>query len=859
MYEIDPSRLDLAHEFRRRPLGHHSPELQAVLDRMRSAPIEGKHCLIVETPRARWLLARMTGNPLRPVPVPGVVFTDLAEAEWTVFKLRWHAMTGHDLATALGELAIPEPPVDGRPVVVPDPARAILAYADRISAAPGDSIAFKVSTPGIAGYRADIVRLRAPQTGQGGEGYRETEIASPASGDYSGGEQALRLGSYIELPALPVALESFSLQVLAWPTLIGKQPQALLGAWSQRSKRGFGLHLDEGGALTLRLGDGSEIVDVSTSIAVAERRWHLFSASFDAASRRVELSQRPLEDHSVHTGRAASVTRDVAILPAAPDTPLMIAAWSDASADGLAPGAHYNGKLEASRLFARALPQEQLDQPIAAERADGALVAAWDFSQEIGSDRIVDHGPHRLHGRTVNLPTRAVTGHNWDAAEMDWKRAPQQYGAIHFHDDDIDDARWQTSLVFTVPEDCQSGIYAARLRGEGAETHVPFFVRPPRGKRTAKVAYLAPTATYTIYANNKARFLASGTEMLRGHLLDFDVTDMQLLHHPIGLSTYCVHNDGSGVCYGTRLRPMTNFRPKGRLWNFSSDLFVVDWLEAIGCGYDVVTDDDLHREGAGLLDGYQAVLTGSHPEYVTLEMMNALEGYLKGGGRLMYLGGNGFYWRVAYHPQSDGIIEVRRAEDGTRAWHAAPGEYYMSFTGEYGGLWSRQGRSPNTLAGVGFIAQGFDASSHYRRRPESRDPRAAFIFAGIEDEILGDFGHLGGGAAGDEIDACDVSAGSPPHTLVLASSENHTNAFHMANDAVLVPNGATNALQSARVRADMVFFECPSGGAVFSTGSIAYVGSLAHNGYDNTISRLTRNVLDRFLDPAPFAMPGKGG
>ena len=66
--------------------------------------------------------------------------------------------------------------------------------------------------------------------------------------------------------------------------------------------------------------------------------------------------------------------------------------------------------------------------------------------------------------------------------------------------------------------------------------------------------------------------------------------------------------------------------------------------------------------------------------------------------------------------------------------------------------------------------------------------------------------------------------------------------------------GADGQFSSA-VRSDMVFFEHPGGGAVFSTGSIAYVGSLTHKGYDNNISRLTLNVLRRFLDPAPFAMP----
>jgi N,N-dimethylformamidase len=54
------------------------------------------------------------------------------------------------------------------------------------------------------------------------------------------------------------------------------------------------------------------------------------------------------------------------------------------------------------------------------------------------------------------------------------------------------------------------------------------------------------------------------------------------------------------------------------------------------------------------------------------------------------------------------------------------------------------------------------------------------------------------------------------------------------------------------VRADIVFFETLSGGAVFATGSIAWCCALSHNAYDNNVSRLTGNVLRRFIDPRPF-------
>jgi N,N-dimethylformamidase len=53
----------------------------------------------------------------------------------------------------------------------------------------------------------------------------------------------------------------------------------------------------------------------------------------------------------------------------------------------------------------------------------------------------------------------------------------------------------------------------------------------------------------------------------------------------------------------------------------------------------------------------------------------------------------------------------------------------------------------------------------------------------------------------------------------------------------------------------MVFFELPAGGAVFSVSSIAWCGSLSHDGYDNAVSRITENVLRRFAADAPLPPP----
>ncbi|PYM89387.1 MAG: hypothetical protein DME04_26455 [Candidatus Rokuibacteriota bacterium] len=34
--------------------------------------------------------------------------------------------------------------------------------------------------------------------------------------------------------------------------------------------------------------------------------------------------------------------------------------------------------------------------------------------------------------------------------------------------------------------------------------------------------------------------------------------------------------------------------------------------------------------------------------------------------------------------------------------------------------------------------------------------------------------------------------------------------------------------------------------------SIAWAGALSHDNYDNNVSRITENVVRRFLDPAPL-------
>ena len=232
----------------------------------------------------------------------------------------------------------------------------------------------------------------------------------------------------------------------------------------------------------------------------------------------------------------------------------------------------------------------------------------------------------------------------------------------------------------------------------------------------------------------------------------------------------------------------------------------------------MLTDEDLHSEGMDLLTPYAVVVTGTHPEYWTEKMLEGMESYLRGGGRLMYMGGNGFYWVTSIDPERPHIIEVRRW-GGTQAWRSEPGEFYHSSTGEMGGLWRNRNRAPQKMVGVGFTSEGFDHNVPYRRLPDSTGPEAAFIFEGIGlDESIGDFDCLiqDSGAAGTR-----STATTYPWGRLLTRWSRYR---HWIHGCLSVRRGGGQHVrfqagrdgQSPRGAVDMVYFKCPPNGGGYS-------------------------------------------
>ena len=726
----------------------------------------------------------------------------------------------------------------------------LTGYADRFSVAPGQTIAFKVSSTAATPYQVRLVRLISGDPNPAGPGIKEEPVPAPFAPSYPSRVQPVPLGSYLRVPDAPAfgRLRSFTLVATIWPTLPDRGQQGIIARHDPARGAGFALFVDARGAGAL-VGNGrGGVHTVHVGKPFLARAWYRVWASYDAATRTLTVGQAPLAPRV----RADDAGVAAAVLDGAPaldsGTPLLVAALGGAPVAG-----HYNGKIERPAVYDAALEPAKLAEPGGAPGRH--LVALWDFARHTSSTRAVDVGPNGLDGELVNLPARAMMGSNWTGREMCWRHAPDEYGAIHFHDDDLYDCGWATDFTYTVPEGLRSGVYAVRLEAGDVEDMIPFFVRPPRGQRTADVCVLMPTFTYIVYANiardvtndeYRARVRAWGARPWTSDE-----------HQEYGLSTYNFHHDGSGIAYSSRLRPILNLRssflayvdPRGSgVRHLPADLYLLDWLEQMGHRYDVITDEDLHAEG---LRAHRALQGRAEPDAS----------------------------RVPQHRddgRADGVCRARRPPDVHRRERLLLARRLPPRAAGRARAATRRGRHP----GVGRRARRV---LHELRRAVRR-PLAAQRAAAPEARpgsvsVAGSLRGLllpsppGGAGPPGRLDlrrrrrrdprrlrslrrrrgrlragSRRLPARTPPHAVVLASSEKHD-----LTKFVLVPEDVLSHVWTwpgdppdKLIRADMVYFETPNNGAVFSVGSITFCGSLSHGGYRNNISRIVDNVLRRF-------------
>ncbi len=474
----------------------------------------------------------------------------------------------------------------------------LTGYADRWSVKQGGAIRFMVSSAGGRDFTLRFVRHLCADPNPAGPGYSELAMPTPLDGARAGREQHAHLGSFAHA-VLPADLRGgVRLSATIWPTTPRKGRQGVLGLrvgdWHFALGIGPG-----GGAMAEATGPDGTRVRAEVPRRLLERRWYDVTAEL-GIDGRLHVSQAPRASLG-DAGEAATQ----AALPPEGAAEIFIAALPP---EGDAPAsAHFNGKIERPSITR---PAPSL-----------APLAIWDFAIGIQTQTATDIGPHAAHARLVNLPTRAMTGANWTGAVHDWKSAPEQYGAIHFHDDDRGPLGWAESFSLTVPPDWPSGFYAAHIVNEAGEDFLPFIVRPARP--ASDVVLLVPTFSYQVYGCHARP--NRGAEIAERAAAWNSLPQTPDMNPQFGLSCYNDHSDGSGVALVTQHRPMLDTRPRQFVLmdpveggsgtsRWVADNYIDQWLHTIGVAHDVITDHDLHEEGvAALLPPYRVVIAGPAP------------------------------------------------------------------------------------------------------------------------------------------------------------------------------------------------------------------------------------------------------
>jgi N,N-dimethylformamidase len=713
--------------------------------------------------------------------------------------------------------------------VSPVPDQRLQGYLDVVSAEGGDPI--NVMLGGLDGQTAtiELVRLLHGDPNPAGPGYRAEAVDWGQPKLTQLRNQGIQFGSYVEIAGSHHLSPSAAFTISLWikPTTLVTGWQALGAKWGPTGLS-YGLFCGDTRFVTAAV--STDGVSASWCVGrdfVAVGSWQFLAMTYDSALGNISVYQY-FPDRSQPP---SVVVKSVSPGPTHENlSPLLFGALPCPRC-GVGRWAHFNGKLSRPLLIDRMLHFDEITSLAVGDGPESrdAVLGAWDFGRAVSTTLVPDDSPFAHHGVAVNAPGRAVTGPGWcgEPSRL-YSDDPDQYDAIHLHDDDLDDAGWDPTMTVRVRDEAASGVYALTACIDRDILYLPFVVRPVRA--TCNLAMMIPTLTWQAYGSNR---------------LAYSHTEDGVLDR--GLSIYDLHRDGSMVYYSTRRKPTRAGTPCSGFANWgahtvAADLYTIYWLEEKSLPYDLYADQDLHDRGFALLAPYRCVIVSSHPEYYSHAMMTALRQYVDAGGRLVYLGGNGLYWVTSFDPARPHIMEVRKSEGQYQRWcHPEPGEWQHSTTLEVGGVWARRGLAPYSILGVGYAGNCTvlgDEPYEFERLPASWDDQYSFVFDGVAEQSFGGFGLNMGSAVGVELDAVrepDHYHGAPP--VVLARAR-HRDFFPPDRDPVSPV-------------ADIAITAYPNGGAVFATGSITWSGSLSHNECDNSVSRITENVIKRFRDALP--------
>jgi hypothetical protein len=738
-------------------------------------------------------------------------------------------------------------------------------YADCKSVHAGEVVRFHISSD--VPYRFSVCQLGSDVEGRSDDVVLHAFAPSPAR------VQPIHPGSYVFVDkGLDAALPLRGLTIDCWvkPWSIATR-QTIAGQYDFPSHCGYGLFIEEGGALAFYLGDG-QVFRAEGQQAhgrLAARRWQHVVATWNG-----RVAALWIDGVQVGQWDAAQPVRPG---PA----PLRLGA---SGSHGLA-DSFLEADLIMPVLYGRALAPEEIRERFAqrglATASGRTVLACWPLREERGA-QLADVSGWQRTGRIINHGTWMIVGPAFEPAKAgpcedaespyDPFGDPTRGHGLRLAGDDLYDCRWDATHALRIPETAKSGVYVGRVRfeldGRSADYDITFIVKKP--------AHAAPAPIVVLCAVNS--WLAYASTPFAKNVVDDPVwprraVGLENSHpHAPAYSSYTYHRAGQ-PCYQIGLRmPWPNASPNALYdpadsgfsqWTrLERQLHV--WLDREGYDYDVVGDIDLHRDPA-LLARYKTVFINGHSEYWSLPGVEGLDDYLRRGGSAIVLSGNTMYLRVSYDEDFT-VIEQRKVNGPDHDDSAPPvgppagpfGEQHHSQDWACGGRLKASGRCAADIIGLetaGWaFADGEDFGVYHVEKPDHvlfREPHPLGLAKGQT------FGHAPGGglprAIGHEWDLtvatlARMTKHTPPGAALPVPQEGIeviANGIRRAPgklDAYLdCHSNLTGSLDG--LSAEMIYWERPQGGRVFHAGAVGAAWVL---GSDPQFGQLLRNVLHRF-------------
>ena len=368
----------------------------------------------------------------------------------------------------------------------------IIGYVDPLVVSAGAQLAVKVSCK-EATYSSKVLRLGPAGDHPDAPPVGHRVIEAIPQGIHKGRLQFSRPGSYARINSWNGSslrdADSLSIKFWCQATLPGDagHEQFLFSSFDDGLSNGFACLLDEASNLCIRVGGSAEIQETKFVAKLVRYQWYNMQITIDCLARKVKLKAQA---KGKDIGESSVSLEEEHGLPESPklasDEPLIIASDSRDCRPSSFPvkSGSFNGKIDGFKLEA-----------ISAGRTN--VLLDFDFSILMTTDEIRDISKNHCHGELVHAPARAVTSYDWDASQNNWTCASYGYGALHFHDDDLDDAAWETSFELRLPTELKSGCYGVLVDDGKSTDIIPFLVRPSsNASNVPPVAVIMPTHIY---------------------------------------------------------------------------------------------------------------------------------------------------------------------------------------------------------------------------------------------------------------------------------------------------------------------------------------------------------------------------